>query len=912
MAEDAIKSAKLDRRTAKATLTRCRKALSKRIELKRPGIEVKDALNSLQNAFHDLVVKHESYSKLIEDDEEFEVQERWMEECQELFMDTEIQAKIYLDDLVTKGKEPLKTSLAGKQLSSAEPEAGVSGISSMQSLENKGTVDDSFTNSAEIIEVVDNANIENTANNSVEQTGHYNSQSTGSVDISQAPQSHPNNSSVTETGSSGDNDNSAACGFKLEKPKLPVFAGNVRDYAIFRSDFKHAIEAKYSKRDSITLLRTCLRDKPLELIKGIGSDYDAAWEYLDSIYGDPRFVSDTVTQDIIQFKALQDGEDARFCDLVHLVKRCYNALKEVGLPSDMNNSHMLSIIEQKMCADDRKVWARDLEKEKKPATLEALMNWMNVEMKSRMRATAPIRVGSSGKRPVYHFKSDSDKPVWHKCWLCKTSSHWPDQCPKFISLSVDDRIATAKANHLCFSCLKRAGRGHTMDNCKRKEQCTKLENGTRCQQHHHQLLHKSNPVRISVATTASPTEAILPVLSANIGNANGLFKCGNVLLDSGAQVSLIRQETAETLGLKGKDVSITITKVGGEDETMKTKEYSVQLTCIDNNKRFTVKAIGIHSISDEIRAVKTSNLPEVLGLPNTRFRRGKGHVDLLIGIDHAHMHAGETRQVDHLLARKSPLGWVVFGGKPEQISDVTSILHVKYASPIDLTDFWTTETMGVAVKPCVCNADKLTQTEREDAKLIEESCFKVENQWMIPYPWKKDPNLLPDNRGLAIKRLESTERRLKRNPEQAEAYCKQMEKMENMKFARKLSKEEQDKYNGPVHYIPHHAVLRPDKKSTPVRIVFNSSSTFQGHVLNDCWKKGPDLLNGIFGVVLRFREKEVAVLGDISKMYHRILIPERDQHVHRYLWRNMESDREPDTYVKTVLTFGDRPASAMA
>ena len=869
MAEDAIKSAKLDRRTAKATLTRCRKALSKRIELKRPGIEVKDALNSLQNAFHDLVVKHESYSKLIEDDEEFEVQERWMEECQELFMDTEIQAKIYLDDLVTKGKKPLKTGLAGKQLSSAQPEAGVSGISSMQSSENKGTVDDSFTNSAEIIEVVDNANIENTANNSVEQTGHYNSQSTGSVDISQAPQSYPNNSSVTETGSSGDNDNSAACGFKLEKPKLPVFAGNVRDYAIFRSDFKHAIEAKYSKRDSITLLRKCLRDKPLELIKGIGSDYDAAWEYLDSIYGDPRFVSDTVTQDIIQFKALQDGEDARFCDLVHLVKRCYNTLKEVGLPSDMNNSHMLSIIEQKMCADDRKVWARDLEKEKKPASLEALMNWMNVEMKSRMRATAPIRVGSSGKRSVYHFKSDSDKPVWHKCWLCKTSSHWPDQCPKFISLSVDDRIATAKGNHLCFSCLKRAGRGHTMDNCKRKQQCTKLENGTRCPQHHHQLLHKSNPVRISVATTASPTEAILPVLSANIGNANGLFKCGNVLLDSGAQVSLIRQETAETLGLKGKDVSITITKVGGEEETMKTKEYNVQLTCIDNNKRFTVKAIGIHSISDEVPAVKTSHLPEVLGLPNTRFRRGKGHVDLLIGIDNAHMHAGETRQVDHLLARKSPLGWVVFGGKPEQISDVTNILHVKYASPIDLTDFWTTETMGVAVKPCVCNADKLTQTEREEAKLIEESCFKVENQWMIPYPWKKDPNLLPDNRGLAIKRLESTERRLKRNPEQAEAYCKQMEEMENMKFARKLSKEEQDKYNGPVHYIPHHAVLRPDKKSTPVRIVFNSSSTFQGHVLNDYWKKGPDLLNGIFGVVLRFREKEVGRhLQDVSSDPH--------------------------------------------
>ena len=156
------------------------------------------------------------------------------------------------------------------------------------------------------------------------------------------------------------------CRFQIEKPKLPKFSGDVREYAIFRVDFKHLIESRYTKRDSITLLRTCLKEKHLELIKGIGSDYDAAWEYLDSIYGDPRFVSDTITQDIVKFKALEEGEDARFCDLVHLVRGCYNTLKEVGLPSDMENSHMLSIIEQKMCANDRKVWSRDLERERKP------------------------------------------------------------------------------------------------------------------------------------------------------------------------------------------------------------------------------------------------------------------------------------------------------------------------------------------------------------------------------------------------------------------------------------------------------------------------------------------------------------------------------------------------------------------
>ena len=40
-------------------------------------------------------------------------------------MDTEIQVKIYLDNLVTKGKGPLKTDFAGKNISGTEPEASV-------------------------------------------------------------------------------------------------------------------------------------------------------------------------------------------------------------------------------------------------------------------------------------------------------------------------------------------------------------------------------------------------------------------------------------------------------------------------------------------------------------------------------------------------------------------------------------------------------------------------------------------------------------------------------------------------------------------------------------------------------------------------------------------------------------------
>ena len=133
-----------------------------------------------------------------------------------------------------------------------------------------------------------------------------------------------------------------------------------------------------------------------------------------------------------------------------------------------------------------------------------------------------------------------------------------------------------------------------------------------------------------------------------------------------------------------------------------------------------------------------------------------------------------------------------------------------------------------------------------------------------------------------------------------------MKEMTELNFSRKLSGVELESYKGPVHYIAHHAVIRPDKKSTPIRIVFNSSSSYQGHRLNDYWLKGPDLLNNLFGVILHFRENEVALSTDISKMYHRILVPERDQHVHRYLWRDMETNREPDVYISNSLIIHEQ------
>ena len=101
-------------------------------------------------------------------------------------------------------------------------------------------------------------------------------------------------------------------------------------------------------------------------------------------------------------------------------------------------------------------------------------------------------------------------------------------------------------------------------------------------------------------------------------------------------------------------------------------------------------------------------------------------------------------------------------------------------------------------------------------------------------------------------KLISTERRLAKNSEHAKAYKEQIQDMVNRGVARKLTKTELRNYKGPIHYISHHEVLKPDSKSTPVRTVFNSSAKYMGHVLNEYWAKGPDLLNNLLAVLLRF------------------------------------------------------------
>ena len=84
-------------------------------------------------------------------------------------------------------------------------------------------------------------------------------------------------------------------------------------------------------------------------------------------------------------------------------------------------------------------------------------------------------------------------------------------------------------------------------------------------------------------------------------------------------------------------------------------------------------------------------------------------------------------------------------------------------------------------------------------------------------------------------------------------------------------------------YIPHHGVYHPNKPGK-IRVVFDCSTEFKGRSINHELMSRPDLTNQIVGVLLWFREEEVAFMADIEAMFYQVKIPPDQLSYLRFLW----------------------------
>ena len=541
--------------------------------------------------------------------------------------------------------------------------------------------------------------------------------------------------------------------------------------------------------------------------------------------------------------------------------------------------------------------------------------------------SAQLDVNRTNPSPAKEISKD--KGYSRKCSACDAMEHWIWHCSKFTKEPVDKKYSIVNQKRLCYNCL---GTGHGVKDCPSKARCRI------CAKTHHSLLHCSSaattPDRKTSSATSAPTTTsssvvtssihdvssdvnvsrdmrgvrnrlqVLPVLVVN--PTTGKNRKTWALLDTGADTHLLTHHLFSELDLCGTPIHSRLQLANGDIKTFDAEETSCMITDIDGNVSFHLEEVNVvdrlpnlgGSIPSSDNLLCHEHLADV-HIPDI----DENEVELIIGTGSPELHVfSEVRRGDATKpwAGKSPLGWVLFG------RDNTCLEQ----EPVNHVSLITTQRLDLvsdAICPCQFeHADLFTDSDerlpsQDDERAIDvmkSSCELRDGHYSMRLPWRDGCPKLPNNYKMALSRLKSLGRRLKREPNNLTLYQDKVNEMVQLGHAKRASQDYKDVPSEKTWYIPHHYI---GKK---FRIVFDCAATCQGTSLNQQLLQGPDNTNSLIGVLLRFRFYSVAIVGDIRNMFHMVKVDPKDQSALRFLWwRDGDPDKSIKSYHLTVHTF---------
>ena len=165
-----------------------------------------------------------------------------------------------------------------------------------------------------------------------------------------------------------------------------------------------------------------------------------------------------------------------------------------------------------------------------------------------------------------------------------------------------------------------------------------------------------------------------------------------------------------------------------------------------------------------------------------------------------------------------------------------------------------------------------------------------DNRYEVKLPFKGHP-LIEDNYRLSLNRLKTLTRKLKKTPTVLKDYHDVIRYQLEMRIIEEAA---EPAVTGEVTYLPHRAVIKEDRQTTKLRIVFAASAKNAGPSLNDCLYKGPCLVPLLYDILVRFRINNVAIVADIKQAFLQVIVAEEDRDYLRFLWWKNPFDENPE------------------
>ena len=176
--------------------------------------------------------------------------------------------------------------------------------------------------------------------------------------------------------------------------------------------------------------------------------------------------------------------------------------------------------------------------------------------------------------------------------------------------------------------------------------------------------------------------------------------------------------------------------------------------------------------------------------------------------------------------------------------------------------------------------------------------------------WAEDHSQLPNNYYSALAQFKSLEKHLDQNTNLRALYAKNIQEDFDKCYVIKGNTHDCTNRSAREWYLPHHPVINPNKPGK-VRRVLNGAAKFHGSSLNKALLVGPDLLQNLLAVLMRFRQHQHAVSADIEGMFLQVGVLPIDQLSLRFLWReDPTTDVVTYQYTRHIFGYRDSPTCA--
>lgn len=734
--------------------------------------------------------------------------------------------------------------------------------------------------------------------------------------------------------------------FTLPRLEFRQFGDDIKDWLPFWSQFEQihkdediAPEDKFQYLIQATVSGSRAREV-VESFPPNGANYVKAIESLKSRFGREDILVEVYVRELLKLIIyVQTKEKFSLTPLYDKLESYLRALETLGVTTDKCASILYPMVESCFPADFLKAWNRSNTSNTSTDAKERLNNLMQFlkkEVEGEERICLAVAGFGLGKvqeyKPVKKKQYSSDnlrnkvptamglltattnKDMKKSCIFCD-GKHLSSDCFAAQNMSLFERQKIVKDKRCCFACLSPS---HPVKKCRTVLKCvicSKKHFPLMCERLDSQKMSVEkkeekpveNDVNMSNFNKHSPKVFLQTVKAKLISDSKQ--KTVRLLFDSASHKSYILKSVAEEMNytpLRSEKMAHSL--FGGVvTNEFKHNCYKVKLRSLYEDFSCNFEVLDQSTICENIRPVfKGAWIKELEEneINLTDISDSCGNIDVLIGADiMGKMLTGKRKVLSSgLVAVETYLGWTLMGKVPqEQTSEENLAMTVLslFVNESEISNLWKLDLIGIndpAEKKSKSEIDLQTKEH-----FLETVTINKEGRYEVCLPWSDDKSPLPDNLNLAKKRLDYTTSKL--------IGMNMYEKYENVLLdwldagiIEDVPKNEVSSYG---NYLPHRAVIKLSSNTTPIRPVFDASARLANYPsLNQCLECGPNLMELIPDILLRFREKEFGVIADIRKAFLQISIRKEDRDFLRFLWWENMEERKLRVFRHARVVFG--------